>query len=41
MPEVPSKSEQIRKLEQAQYALFLQDKIPLEEYFRRQRLLNF
>lgn len=40
MPEIPAKSDKLRRFQQAQYALFLKG-LDLQEYFRRQQLLNF
>lgn len=40
MPEIPAKSEKLRRLQQSQYALFLRG-LDLQEYFRRQQILNF
>lgn len=40
MPEIPVKSEKLRRLHQSQYALFLKG-LDLQEYFRRQQILNF
>jgi hypothetical protein len=41
MPEVPSKSEKIRKLLKSQSSLFLGKHLSLEEFQRRLQVLNF